>query len=154
VPLAVGNMAQPEDVRRCNIVEGIICMSITYHRMEYNQRLQDDLLGEFNQTARPATTRNSAMRTYDNIRFLEFWCKSSTDVLERSVITVGCCNNRVQILHTQSVLRAAQKTETRYTLVFGAADFGLHASLTILSKFMADRRRQVPASVWRPTSIT
>ena len=36
----------------------------------------------------------------------------------------------------------AQKTETRDTLVFGAADFGLHASLTILSKFMAGRRCQ------------
>ena len=37
-----------------------------------------------------------------------------------------------------------QKRETRYTLVFGAADFGLHASLTILSKFMAGRRCQGP----------
>ncbi len=35
-------------------------MAITYHRMEYNQRLKDDLLGAVNQPARPATVRNSS----------------------------------------------------------------------------------------------
>ena len=43
MPLAVGNMAQPEDVRRGDIMENIICVAITYHCMEYNQRLKDDL---------------------------------------------------------------------------------------------------------------
>jgi len=63
-------MAQPENVRGSNTVEDIICMSITYHCMEYNQRLKDDLLGEFNQQLIRLQRGTVEMRTYDSIRFL------------------------------------------------------------------------------------
>jgi hypothetical protein len=122
-------------------------MAITYHRMQYNQRLKDDLLG--GSSGPLVSWRGTAeMETYGDIRFMELRCKSSTDVLEHSILTVGRRNDRVQILHRVSPLNGS-KTATSCTLVFGAADFGLHASLTVLSKFMTNRRCQVP-DVWHP----
>src|SRR6266404_3877979 len=91
-------MAQTGNVRESNVIENIVCMAITYHCMEYDQRLKGNLLGEFNRTVRDLQCAIAEMRTYDNIGFLELRCESSTDFLERSVLTVRCRNDRIQIL--------------------------------------------------------